>query len=174
MPNLLTKLILFLSSYLPLWLIFVVQFLARNNSVGAVITGGFVALCLFGLLGYINKVKTINPISLKIEGLNRRDGEAISYIVSYLLPFIALPSSNIGDLISIGIFIVVLAVLYINSDMIHINPVLNLIGWHIYEFGKDNGQICIVISKQKIRVNQEIQVNQIGDDLFIFFNKRGD
>lgn len=171
MPNLLTKLTLFLSSYLPLWLIFAVQFHAKHHSIVAGIVGGFAVFCLLGLFGYISKAKAINPVSLKIAGLNRRDGEAMSYIVSYLLPFIALPSSNTGDLISLGIFIVVLAVLYINSDMIHINPVLNLMGWHIYEVEKDSGQICTVISKQKIRVNQEIQVGQIGDDLFIFFSK---
>ncbi len=171
MPNLLTKLTLFLSSYLPLWLIFAVQFHAKHHSIGAGIAGGFAILCLLGLFGYISKAKAINPVSLKIACLNRRDGEAMSYIVSYLLPFIALPSSNTGDLISLGIFIVVLALLYINSDMIHINPILNLMGWHIYEIKKDSGQFCTVISKQKIRVNQEIQVGQIGDDLFIFFTK---
>jgi len=171
MPNLLTKLILFLSSYLPLWLIFAVQFSAKNNMVGVWIAGGFAGLCLLGLFGYISKAKTINPVPLKIAGLNRRDGEAMSYIVSYLLPFIALPSSNASDLISLGIFIGVLAVLYVNSDMIHINPVLNLMSWHIYEVEKDSGQICTVISKQKIRINQEIQTGQIGDDLFIYFTK---
>jgi hypothetical protein len=135
------------------------------------IAAGLAAFCLFGLFGYIRKAKAINPVPLKIGGLNRRDGEAMSYIVSYLLPFIALPSSNIGDLISLGIFIGVLAVLYVNSDMIHINPVLNLLGWHIYEVEKDSGQICTVISRQKIRINQEIRAGQIGDDLFIFFAK---
>ena len=170
MPNLLTKLILFLSSYLPLWLIFAVQFYAKANQVGAWVAGGIALLCLLGLLGYIRFARTINPVPLKIAGLNRRDGEAMSYIVSYLLPFIALPSSNTGDLISLGIFIGVLAVLYVNSDMIHINPVLNLIGWHIYEVEKDSGHVCTVISKLKIRVSQDIQAGQIGDDLFIYFN----
>jgi len=171
MPNLLTKLILFLSSYLPLWLIFAVQFYAKANKPVAWIAFSAALVCLIGLLGYLHFAKNINPVPLKIAGLNRRDGEAMSYIVSYLLPFIALPSSNTGDLISLGIFIGVLAVLYVNSDMIHINPVLNLMGWHIYEVEKDSGQICTVILKQKLRVSQEIQAGQIGDDLFIIFNK---
>ena len=172
MPNLLTKLVLFLSSYLPLWFIFAVQFYAKANKTGAWIVGGAAFVCLIGLFGYLRYAKNINPVPLKIDRLNRRDGEAMSYIVSYILPFIALPSSKTGDLISLGIFIAVLSVLYVNSDMIHINPVLNLIGWHIYEVEKESGQICTVISKKRLRVSQKIQAGQIGDDVFINFNNK--
>lgn len=174
MPSLLTKIILFLSSYLPLWVIFEIQFSSKNNKYSAMVAAGFAVLaviCLLGLFFYIHITKTINPVSLKITDLNRRDGEAMSYIVSYLLPFIVLPSSNTEDLIGLWIFIGVLAVLYINSDMIHINPVLNIIGFHVYEVKREDKHICTIISRKKIRVNQEIQVHQIGDDLFIFLNK---
>lgn len=171
MPNLPTKIVLFFSSYLPLWLIFAVQLYAKDKWFGMWIIGGFVGFIFLVVFMYVRQVKTINPVLLKITGVKRRDGEAASYMVSYLLPFIALPSKNVGDIIGLGIFIFVLAVLYVNSDMIHINPVLNLMGWHIYEVEKENGRICTVISKQKICIKQEIQAVQIGDDLFAFFKK---
>ncbi len=95
----------------------------------------------------------------------------MSYIVSYLLPFIALPSCDSGDVISLAIFIGVLAVLYINSDMIHINPVLNLMGYHIYGVEKTDGHACTVIVRKKIRIKTEYLLLQIGDDLFINFEK---
>lgn len=171
MPNLLTKLILFASSYLPLWIIFAVQLYTRQNVIGMYITLGFTILCFSGLLLFLRIVRGINPLTFKIATLHRRDGEAMSYIVTYLLPFIALPSCKIGDLLSLGIFLVVLAVLYVNSDMIHINPVLNLLGWHVYEIEDEKGHIYTFLSKRRFMRNEEIDAVRIGEDLFVFTNR---
>lgn len=167
MPSLVTKIILFFSSYLPLWLIFAVQFYTKNNKTGAIVSVSIALMCMTGLSVYLRYSKRLNPVPLKIIRLNRKDGEAMSYIVSYLLPFVALPSGTVGDLVSLALFICVLAVLYVNSDMIHINPVLNLMGWHLYEIEKESGTICMVMSKNKLRNNTEIEAGQIGEDLFV-------
>ncbi|MCB9365895.1 MAG: hypothetical protein H6508_01715 [Calditrichaeota bacterium] len=168
MPNLFTKLILFASSYLPLWIIFAIQLLARQNRIGAYIAVGFAAFCFLGLMVFLKIVQGINPLTLKVASIQRRDGEAMSYIVTYLLPFIALPSCEIGDLLSLGIFLVVLAVLYVNSDMIHINPVLNLLGWHVYEIEDDKGHVFTILSKSRLKRGTEIGAIRIGEDMYVF------
>jgi hypothetical protein len=169
MPSLFTKLILFLSSYLPLWLIFVIQFYSKQNNIGVVISVILGAISILGLYVYLNLVRKLNKLQITVSLINRRDGEAMSYIVSYLLPFMALPSSNLGDFVSLGIFLIVLAVIYVNSDMLHINPVLNLMGWHIYEITKESGQICLLISRKKVKKGNCLDVAQIGDELYINF-----
>jgi hypothetical protein len=90
-------------------------------------------------------------MSIEVVQVRRRDGEAMSYIVTYLLPFLAVPFGNFEQAVSMGIFFLVLAVLYVNSDMIHINPMLNLLGFHIYEIELKNGEIHSIITRRRVR-----------------------
>jgi hypothetical protein len=109
----------------------------------------------------------MNPNPETVASVNRRDGEAMSYIVSYLLPFIALPSGTLADGISLGIFLLVLGVLYINSDMLHINPMLNLGGWHIYEITISNGETRTLIARQRVRKGAAIKTIRVTDDILL-------
>ena len=167
MPSLLIRLLLFLSSYFPLAVIFAVQLYLQKHT-------GWATACLLagvaGLIGLAAFMKTsakINPLSIKVVSVSRRDGEAMSYIVTYLLPFIALPSGDLASGISLGVFLLVLAILYINSDMMHINPMLNLTGWHIYEVTLPQGDIYTLIAKNRIRKGTELEVTQMGDWIYL-------
>ncbi|HFD87403.1 MAG TPA: hypothetical protein ENJ35_06990 [Gammaproteobacteria bacterium] len=91
----------------------------------------------------------------------------MSYIVTYLLPFIALPSGDLASGISLGIFLIVLAILYVNSDMLHINPMLNLAGWHIYEVTLEKGEIFTLIAKVRVRKDMDLKVTQMGDWIYL-------
>jgi len=167
MPSLLIRLLLFLSSYFPLAVIFAVQLYLQGHKGWAVacLLAGFVGL--IGLTVFMKTHASINPLTIKVASVSRRDGEAMSYIVTYLLPFIALPSGDLASGISLGVFLIVLAILYINSDMMHINPMLNLIGWHVYEITLQKGDIYTLIAKKRIRKGTELKVTQMGDWIYL-------
>jgi len=167
MPSLLIRLLLFLSSYFPLAVIFSVQLYLQQHMMwaSACLLAGVVGL--IGLTVFMKASTRINPLTIKVASVSRRDGEAMSYIVTYLLPFIALPSGNLASGISLGVFLIVLAILYINSDMMHINPMLNLTGWHIYEITLQKGDIYTLIAKKRIRKGTELKVTQMGDWIYL-------
>lgn len=166
MPSLFSKLVLFLSSYLALWLIFFIQFFFSNNLIGCIIAIVFIVLSSLSLFIYPKLLQTFNPISVEIVRVNRRDGEAMSYIISYLIPFIALPSAKISDFISLCVIFLVLGILYINSEMIHINPTLNLLGWHIFEVTDANDITITIIAKTKLKNKTALDAIQIGDNIY--------
>lgn len=167
MPSLLIRLLLFLSSYFPLAVIFAVQLYLKNHAFWSVVCllAGFSGL--IGLAAFMRTSTKINPLTIKVATVSRRDGEAMSYIVTYLLPFIALPSGDLASGISLGIFLVVLAILYVNSDMMHINPMLNLTGWHIYEITLPQGETYTVIAKKRVRKGMELEVTQMADWIYL-------
>lgn len=168
MPSFLTKILLFMSSYLPLWLIFGIQFFAKGKTNTGLCMFAMCLASLLALIVYIRHAKSLSPISAKASNCCQKDGEAMSYIVSYLLPFIALPSGKPEDIMSLFIFLFVLAVLYINSEMIHINPVLNIMGWHIHELSLENGGHNVtLLAKRKIRNGDAVNVVSIGEDLYL-------
>ncbi|MFZ2541386.1 MAG: hypothetical protein WAW75_06380, partial [Gallionella sp.] len=122
---------------------------------------------LAGIFIYIMFVNRLNTMPIKISAVCRRDSEAMSYIATYLLPFIVLPSSDLGDSLSLGIFLFVLCILYVNTGMIHINPTLSLVGWHIYEITRSDGELCALLSRGRIKSNSEIKVIEIGSNLYM-------
>ena len=90
MASVLARPLLFLSSYFPLSLIFFILLFQSNLWVASCILAvGVVGLG--GMLLYFSVVQRLGPIQVKVAALQQRDGEAMSYIVSYVIPFVALP-----------------------------------------------------------------------------------
>lgn len=167
MPSLLIRFLLCLSSYFPLAAIFAVQFFFAGHrwaGVGALAVG---AIGLVGIVVYLRVARRLNPMNVTIQSVSRRDGEAMSYIVSYLLPFIALPSADAASIASLSVFLLVLIVLYMNSDMMHINPMLNMVGWHVYEITLNDGETRTLISKKRARKGRVASTIQMGDDILL-------
>ena len=121
------RIILFLSSYFPLAVIFFIVYRCTNPQFAwaALVLG---ALGLIGLFSYLTLVSRVSPLPLNVASVNRRDSEAMSYIVTYVIPFLAFPSEAQSKALPLLIFFLTIAVIYINSQMIHINPILNVVG----------------------------------------------
>ena len=167
MPSLLIRFLLCVSSYFPLTVIFAIQFFFKGQRWAGIVALAIGAAGLIGISVYLRFARRLNSIHIKIESVTRRDGEAMTYIVSYLLPFIALPSGDTASFVSLGIFLFVLFVLYMNSDMMHINPMLNLSGWHIYEITLPDGETRALVSHRRARKGRETKVIQMGDDILL-------
>ncbi len=166
MPSLLIRLLLFLSSYFPLTLIIFILMFEKNLIIAATI----LVLGILGLAGvslYLFTVQKLNPLSIEVAAVRRRDGEAMSYIVTYLLPFLAVPFSTVEQSIGLGIVFVVLGILYVCSDMIHINPMLNLLGFHIYEIELKNGDIYSIIARGRVRRGRTLSAVKVADDILL-------
>lgn len=157
---------MFLSSYFPLALIFFVLFVSSRPYIAASI----LAVGLLGLLGlwiYFRQVKRLAPIRITVTGFQRLDAEAMSYIVTYVIPFLAIPFSGWEQGVALSIFFVVLGILYVNSNMIHINPMLNLAGYHLYEVVLEGGGIQALISRRRIVRGASLSVVRLGEDILL-------
>jgi hypothetical protein len=165
MPNTLIKIFLFLSSYFPLAVIFLIIYYNTQLYIG--LFSFFIGLIGFlGLLIFLKKLKKITPISYIVDSINKKDNESISYIVTYIIPFLSIPLTGWQPIVAIIIFLFIVGTLYVNSDMIHINPVLNLLGFHLYEITSQNNTYFI-LSKIKIRKNEIIKAITISDDILM-------
>jgi len=163
MPNVLTRVILFLSSYAPLFLIIAMRgwsdsrYLAASLAVVA-------ALSVVVLFVFLRTARKLSADKVKVDSVVSRDGDAMSYIVTYLLPFLAVKLNDVTDAASLGIVLLVIAILYVNSNMIYTNPVLNIAGYHIFEIQDVDGKTTALICKRGyIQTGSEIDVISVGD-----------
>lgn len=166
MPSILLRFSLFLSSYFPLTLIFFVLFVEKNvwESI-SILALGLVGLA--GMLLYIKSARRFNSQSVRIDRVQRRDSEAMSYVVSYIIPFLSVPFSGWQQGLALGVFFVMLAILYVNSGMIHINPTLNLMGFHIYEVDLPGGESASLIARHRVRKGDTVRVVKADDEILL-------
>jgi hypothetical protein len=130
-PNPIFAFALFLSSYSPAMLILAVRSFQRSTALFWVSLA--VALLSSGaFLLFIFVVRTGGPFRGTIEDVESHDAELAAYVATYLLPFIVVFGASLQDVIALALFLLFIGLLWVNSNMIYLNPLLALIGYHVY------------------------------------------
>lgn len=153
------KIIAFITSYSPLWLILAINNGLKNDSDENLIFknikntkimypeiqfSGYaiifavvfiLSLLLIFIFVYIfekesKSLKNTNQYYYKIEDYENKDSEVLNYIFTYLIPLITKSGTK-------GIFIQILLLLvigsyYITSDLFFINPIFKILGYSSY------------------------------------------
>ena len=163
MPNIPVRIILFFSSYAPLFLIIAMRGW-RDSRYFAVALVAVSLASVIVLFLFLRIARKLAADRIKVDSVASRDGDSMSYIVTYLLPFLAVKLNDVTDVESLGIVLLVIAVLYVNSNMIYTNPVLNIAGYHIFEIHDADGKTSALISRHTyIRTDSDIDVISLGD-----------
>ncbi len=168
MPTIRIRVLLFLSSYFPLFFIVAVLFYTKNLIVSAVCA----ALCLIGplelwrYLRYCQKKHQRKPARLR--DYKRRDSEVMSYIASYVVPLATLSLDLFSQLFILITFLLVLLILYVNSNMIYINPLLNVVGFHLYEIEYEGGDRSrYYLARRRLIRDETIYYVHVSDEIWL-------
>ncbi len=164
------KLLLFGSSYAPLGVIFAFLFWAQNEPVQALVAIAISAVCVGVFLYYFKvRVPSRSRSSIKVASFSRRDGDALSYVATYLIPFVTVPFfDKWQETVALLFFLLVLALIYINSDLIAVNPLLVMMRYHLYEITLVNGtSSCLFLSQDAMVTNIEISVFDISEGVYL-------
>jgi hypothetical protein len=168
MPSLFVRCMLFFSSYFPLMFIFSIL-LWRSHlpwAIGVLTLGGISLLVTFlYICGRKNKG---GRSQVKVTGVAKRDEMVVGYISSYLIPFVTFPLTLPEQIVALLVFIGVLLILYINSNMIYINPMFNLAGYHLYEITIDTDRVShYLIARQLIKPDTMLYFVEISENVYL-------
>lgn len=160
------KSILFLSAYAPLGAI-TSLLIWPQSKVSAIIIAAVVVLSLLALRWFIQDMKTNSePMTLPIDEIERRDGELVSYVVTYALPFLTIPFDSIRVSIGLVIFFIVIWFMQVKLNLLHINPVLAVGNYHLYDVMTD-GSVQILLSKKDRIAIGTINVVRAGNGVVL-------
>jgi hypothetical protein len=170
--RLLVKLGLFLSAYLPLFLILAIK---NWYSVTATIIFLFVVLysfIWFLMIWIVNKETTD---SFNVISMENKTKDALTYLVPYIISFIGFDINKWQDLTALLILLVILFAVYVNSDLLYINPLLALFSYRIYQVEvkkvaagcEDKKWDITVLSSEKIKVGDNLKVRDLSDNVFL-------
>lgn len=152
------KIVLFISSYSPLFLILAIRFdqPSLQIAMGAVALAGVILLGALLLLAMRGE-----PREHVVSQVEDRGGEVAAYIATYLLPLIVLTVPTVPDLVGYGLFLVVSAVIFVQSRMIYINPLVYLTGRRILAVTTEADETIFIINRKSIRLGEHIWAHDV-------------
>ena len=191
----LAPLVLFLSSYLPLFILIVMRQVYVNSTYLS--WGGFNvdALCcmvkyfgmslfcfglsVFGIVGLIMVFRNLqhrveSGHTFRIIEVSSMNDEPLAYIATYLIPIMFEDYSNLIDCTTIICIFYVIYRLYIRSKLIIVNPILSL-KCSIYRVRYMDGDIqrqgVLISHDNDILENDQAKMYNVGHQLFYGYKR---
>lgn len=183
---------LFLSSYLPLYILVIIQnyrfFLSMTKNI-------FIKLNIISdtikeepsykwiffvviIILSINSIVTIHRFVISksnkkfdLAGKYEKTGDSIiSYIFTYLVPLLSMDINNGNSILINLLLFIFIGILYVAQDLIYLNPILALLGFSFYI--NDEKIIITKFTLEKLKEFEEngykVKGNRLGSDIYIF------
>jgi hypothetical protein len=166
--TLFARILLFISAFTPL---FVIWALRVWPSPGAVI---FVLLGVIGAIGagaviFVTHSDEGQPT--QIDSVEERQSDVAAYLVTYLIPFVTAPVQTVQDWLAVTVFVSLLLVLYVTSDLISINPLLALAGLTLYRVKLRDLGAGWLLSEFRPTLGSALSVAQMADAVYVSIRK---
>jgi hypothetical protein len=157
---------LFLSSYSPLFAVFALLDSFGSGWPTRVCLGvAVVGLLLPALIFLI--ARRLAPQSLRVESSQIRDGDALAYIATYLVPFAAITATTARERGALGLFVFLIAVLYVRSELFYINPLLALVGYRLFQVATPAGTSVVLLTRRRfLRSGIDLKARRLSDYVY--------
>lgn len=120
------------------------------------------------LLRKVKQTASCNSRKVTITNITDKSSETISYIATYIIPFIYDVQSDF-DMAVMLFIIVIIYFIYVNSSLLAINPILAL-GYGLYEIEYEeessNYTVIVIAQNKYLLEGDEIDVYPIGRKLY--------
>ena len=178
------KIPLFLSSYSPLWLIFLISLFVNDDYrkgfdfynylptslsdyASIIFLGLIIVPLLILLLVLYNTKKGTNPEYIIIKEKENSTSEYALYAITYIIPFVANKFLELQNIIALIIMMVTIGSIYIQANMFHLNPVLTILKYKLYKISDNNNNKYTVLTKQELKDGEKISAIRLTQRIFL-------
>ncbi len=185
---------LFITSYIPLFLIVIAKQLKdgsdymcwggwNRDALWCCATHFGISLVLavvtiFGIGGIVVLLRNLdtnldNGQTVRVTKISNRNSEAVGYIATYIVPFLASDFTSRYECVIFVVVMVLIYVIYTNSNMILINPLLSI--WYSLleveykTVGDPSGELhdaLVITDNKNFKENVNYQMYPIGFKLY--------
>jgi hypothetical protein len=155
--------ILFLSSYSPLLAVFALLD-TFGRGVPSGVCGAFALLGAAALPVLLRLGSGTAPQTLQVAKATPRDADTLAYIASYLVPFATVQATSGRERIAVGLFIAMIAVLYVRAELFYVNPLLALFGIRIFAVETLAGTPLVLLCRRRfVQSSSALSAVRISD-----------
>lgn len=164
------KVLLFLTSYIPLYAIVAIKNFEdyRVLSVGLVILSTTLTILVAVVMYRVYQVGGRRREIIKVEDANRLN---LEYFIAYVIPFIPDNLVKLDNAISFLIVLFIMGVIYIKSDLIYMNPPLVLVGFNVFKaqarIDEKIKDVVIITRKKKRELTNNEELIELGDNVVL-------
>lgn len=178
-PKIFTSILLFISAYSPLILILAVKdwdFMCGNyfkHPLAIYIMIGVAMLSIVLLFTSLKSLKRGN-MPVKIKTIKNRSGDLINYTIPYIVSFFSFDLSKTEDMISLGLFLLLMLFLTIKSKSVFLNPILLLAGYNLYDVDYEfdgSESYRTVLSNHEPKAGERYYIRSLTHFLYITTEK---
>lgn len=170
------KSILFISSFLPLYIILIVKFYEFDKSIKCNLEQHKVIFLVMLVLIIISIVTFLYFLLCEMnkeEGFGQVENvnsEILTYFITYIVPLTTLEENNLNAIIINIILFLVIGIFYVNGNQFYMNVLFTLFGFNIYQ-DEDKKIIISKKSADKISGKQHVKVKKVGSKVFLINKK---
>lgn len=121
----------------------------------------------WGLLRYARHAAQTH--TLKITQFEDKDKEVLAFLLAYLLPFAAAKDmlADVHWVTTAYVFGIILLV-FSHARAFHFNPILGLLGYHLYSLKDGDGvSVLLISSKELHRTGVEVETVRLAHDIYL-------
>ena len=167
------KIALFLSAYFPLFLILTIKNYPGVDLIPILTLIIGISMLVWGLI--LCDSKKSSGEYYKILKVENKTHESLNYLAPYIVPFLNFDLTKYQDVIVLFIFLLIIFVVYMSSDLIYTNPVLAFVKCKIYRVkvcksnNCENSQrtILLLSKNSKFELNKKIRLKSIDKGVFL-------
>lgn len=107
--------------------------------------------------------------SLHVKEFERNDQEVLTFLLTYLLPFVSTENlSFTGDWLTGAYILAIIALVVSHAGAFHFNPLMGLLGYHFYAVKNGDGVSNLLISKNELRrAGKDIQTVRLAHGIYL-------
>lgn len=155
----LLRLRLFFSSYMPLFLILCIRFEGTPLRIACAALAGLGLEEAWRITHLAVKTKTSYPY--RVDAIDDAGGLVSGFMASYLLPFLVSTQPTGLDIAAYGVFFGVACLVAVNSDLALVNPTIYLLRRQVVRISS-TGRSLLLISRRTPKVGDEIMAVRLG------------
>jgi len=162
--------LLFLSSYAPLFFVLLIR--TWDHDWLPYLWGALVIIPVGATSVVLIAAGSLEPDTLQRVTIRDRAIDGAAYFATYVISFVPSSDPSGRDIAALAVLLVVLGSIYVNSGLIHLNPTLSLMGWHIYDVrgipaGGTKRESKVVISRREIQASADVRFVPLSSTVVI-------
>lgn len=175
--NIIVKLIMFISSYSPLYIMIIILYLKKflvglseKNIIWIIFIIVLAILIIVSLASVVLLKSGSGKKKKDVIDLERPDDTVLSYIMTYIIPLIANEDSSTEVYIVNILLFILIGYIYLRLNLIYLNPLWAMFG-HIVYRDADKEIIITNLSRESLRNKKVLYGYYLSNDIFIAHKK---